>query len=557
MPAEGQLHFEDVARPPPSNPPHLGLAARPDHAARAGEAAGHLGAPGRRSLDYTGFGPLDPLGHLGTMTSLALLVAVAGCTGDGSGWPRPGAGDAVGTVGQDGGSFDATDSGIGEGPDGGAGDGGADGGSDTVPPTPTVTRLEISASEHVPAVAYASWKAPVATEGYVVATNGDGEQWTTPLDPLAIHHKVPVLGLPMGDDYQLSLYAVDDSGGTWTSEPSSFESPSLPASAPLLDLAVSEASRVPGFHAFPIVQVTADLSSYPIVIIDDKARVVWAAQNPEGEVCTAVKFSRDGTSLLANFGSGVVSHPLNGGASTTYPTAEAHHDFVELPSGKMAVIVNDRHTLGGVEYKSESVVEIDSRGRSTELWNLWDRLDELDLALGDGVSWDTTDIAHANALAYDEATDELVIGLTAMTAVVRFERKTGNARWVVGPEGGAQIGLDGLSDWDLQHQVALTDDGYYIYVNKIAGDACSKVIRVQVDETLGTASAVASFGDDTCYSTFALGGLSWIDEATLLVSWSSAGMLEQRTTDGDVLWAVGASLGSAFGYPDFATSLYP
>lgn len=490
------------------------------------------------------------------MTSFALLVGAFGCAGSGGGWSRPGQGDVVGTVGQDGNTSES-DSGTSSIPDGGAPDGGAEGGTDPDAPIPTETRLEISASEHVPAVPYAKWKAPVATEGYIVARNAEGEEWATPVDPLAIHHRVPVLGLPMGDDYALTLYAVDEAGGTWTSSPSTFSSPSLPSSAPLLDLIVDQELHVPGFHAMPIIQAEADPSTYPIVILDDDGRVVWAAQNPEGELTTAVKFSRDGTRLLSNIGAGVVSHPLNGEAPTTYPTAEAHHDFVELPSGKMAVIVADYRTLDGVEYKSEAVVEIDSLGRSTELWNLWDRLDELGLALGEGVSWDTTDIAHANALTYDEATDELVIGLTAMSAVVRFERKTGNARWIIAPGGGDQIGFEGLSDWELQHQIALTDDGYYIYVNKMGGDSCSKIVRVQVDEKLGTATPLASFGEDTCYSTFALGGLSWIDEATLLVSWTSAGVLEQRTTDGEVLWAVGASLGSAFGYADFAPSLYP
>jgi Arylsulfotransferase (ASST) len=490
------------------------------------------------------------------MRAITLLIVAAGCAERGGMWSRDETDDQVGTIGQDGGAEDPSDGGTFL-PDGGADDGGGATGADTGTAIATVTRLEISASEHVPAVAYAKWKAPVATEGYVVATNANGEEWVTPVDPLSLHHRVAVLGLPMGDDYTLTLHAVDEAGAHWTSTPSTFSSPSLPSSAPLLDLTVDTAARLPGFHALPIIQAEADTSTYPIVIIDDKGRVVWAAQNPEGELCTAVKFSRDGTSLLTNFGSGVVSHPLNGDASTTFPTAEAHHDFVELPSGKMAVIVTDNRTLDGVEYKSESVIEIDDRGRSTELWNLWDRLDELGLALGEGVSWDTSDIAHANALTYDDATDELVIGLTAMKAVVRFDRKTGNARWIVAPGGGVQLNVDGLSDWDLHHQIALTADGYYIYVNKTKDDSCSKIIQVKVDETLGTAETVSSFGDDTCYSTFALGGLAWMDEATLLVSWTSAGVLEQRTTSGEVLWALGSSLGSAFGYADYTPSLYP
>jgi hypothetical protein len=432
-----------------------------------------------------------------------------------------------------------------------------DGGGAVVGTGASMTTLVATPASHVAAVVRVSWEAPVPTTGFVVATDGDGAQWTSPTSALALAHDLAFFGLPMGEDYALVLHAEDDEGGTWSSEPVVFSSPSLPSSSPTLSLSVDATDRVAGYHAFPVVQSTADPSSYPIVIVDDDGRVVWATQNPGGELCTAVRFSRDGRRLLANFGSGVVSHPLDGSAPTTFPRQGAHHDFIELPNGNIAMIVEDERVLDGVTYTSDAVYEIDERGRKTELWNLWDRLDELGLTIGGGVDWDETDIAHANALAYDEASDELVIGLPAMQATVRFSVDTGDARWIVGPDGGVQFSLPGLDTWQLQHQIALTDDGYYIFVNRIRDEDCSLVYRVQLDEESRTATAVDHFGEDTCYSTFALGGLGWVDDDVLGVSWSASGMLEQRRTDGEVLWALGAPLGSAFGYADFRATLNP
>ena len=421
----------------------------------------------------------------------------------------------------------------------------------------SMTELSLSYSDYVPSVVYASWEAPVPTSGAIVATNAAGETWSTPVSEMADAHTVTVLELPVGESYELVLQGEDAEGAPWASEPVVFDSPSLPASIPLLELTTSDPDRSVGFHLTPLVLDTPVEDLHQILIIDDQGRIVWDGINPEGVSPISARFSRDGTRVLTNSELGIYSHPLDGTAPTLYPGTGAHHDFAELPDGHIATISSETREVDGEQLLGDTVLELDGEGNQEVIWNIWDHLEELNLMDGHGVDWDSQDIAHANALTYDDATDELVIGLPGAVSVLRFKRESGETTWMVGPEAVGQIVMPGLEDWRLHHKIALTDDGYFIFVNNRLSDNCSTVWRVTVDAENGTAEMSDEMGKEECYTTFALGDVHMISEERMQVIWTTSGVIEERNLAGDVLWSLHNDFGSGLGYGDFRTSLYP
>ena len=135
----------------------------------------------------------------------------------------------------------------------------------------------------------------------------------------------------------------------------------------------------------------------------------------------------------------------------------------------------------------------------------------------------------------------------------------------------ACIDADGQLDWALgefgdlaiegekahpvnQHQFDAIDGGLLVFDNGSTEEADSRVVEYAIDLEGGTAEEVWVYRPDPTLYNYALGSVVRIDDTTL-VSWTTAGRIEQVSPEGELLWELYTDIGAGVGYTEWVPSL--
>ena len=168
------------------------------------------------------------------------------------------------------------------------------------------------------------------------------------------------------------------------------------------------------------------------------------------------------------------------------------------------------------------VMEVAPDGRKVNEWRILDLLDPYRITYGSrGNYWGvrgytgTMDWCHANGTCYDARDDAILVSLRTQDCIIKFDRKSGALRWILGPHGNWRapwrdrlLTPDASIAWQFhQHDCSITPAGTILCFDNgnhraqpfdapmQAAQSYSRAVEFVVDEATRTVRQVWSYGD--------------------------------------------------------------
>jgi hypothetical protein len=385
-----------------------------------------------------------------------------------------------------------------------------------------------------------------------LAASATGADSVTPAVPVAGEAAtVPVLGLLPARRYVLRAVAYGG-GQSVLGEPLDFTTDTLPSDLPTY-IAVGSASS-PGFVVFAA-------GKYGLVI-DNTGRVVWYNRFPSG---VGLNFqaqpngryvARPPPANPGDHGYLVEIDPL-GHVTRTLDCAGGLapriHDLIAQPDGTYWVMcdetrIMDLSGVGGVADARVTGTVIQHVGATGALlfqWSPFDHFDITDLDAsersGANVNW-----THGNALDLD-ADGNLLVSFRNLNEITKIDVTSGAVVWRLGGLRNQFVLLDTPSPaFARQHGLRLAGAGRLLLLDNLGDVAGSRAERYVYDAVVRAARLEASYGSLPAV-TAQLGGTTQdLPGGRALVSFGTAGRVEEYDASGQVVWRIEGSPGYIF-----------
>ena len=224
------------------------------------------------------------------------------------------------------------------------------------------------------------------------------------------------------------------------------------------------------------------------------------------------------------------------------------HDVLELDDGRLLFLGPETRIVQEVPYVGDTLFALETDGTETRLWSFWDTFTP-DGEIAAPPSW-----SHANALQWNEERSTVWVGARALSTLVELDPATWKP---VSQIGGPKPTFIPVLEAKLpyaQHQFAFQGDRLAIHDNRDP-DIGSRVVVYDLDFAAQTLTETWEYVPDPVRYDFVLGDVAWLREDALLITWSTAGLMEERSLDGNAPWSVVFDLGTFFGYTQHIDAL--
>ena len=413
----------------------------------------------------------------------------------------------------------------------------------------------------------------------VVVRLDDGERtWdVTASDVLATEHALTILGMRPGRIHHITAVATDAEGAVSESPALPLEMPPLPADLPVPELVTADPERMePGvtiFNAFAMDDEGRGIDDFGgvLYILDERGEVIWYFYNQK-EVGDArrlrngnllVESNRTNSLIELDMLGNVMSHWHPTGTDMGEPPEDSmpiatdtlHHEVYEMPSENLLSLSTELRIIDDFPTSAEDpdaetgpsavigdvIVEFERDGTIVHEHRLLDILDPYRITrasmnpgfwpdhyepkVDDLEATPLRDVAHANAIIYDDRDDSYIVSVRRQNAVIKVARTTGELKWILGtpehwkePWSAKRLQPIGNLEWQFgQHGSVFTGDrNILLYDNggSRAGafmeempleDRYSRVVEFAVDEQAMTVEQVWSYDgrpDNSFYSSF-------------------------------------------------------
>ncbi|MEZ4241232.1 MAG: aryl-sulfate sulfotransferase [Myxococcota bacterium] len=362
---------------------------------------------------------------------------------------------------------------------------------------------------------------------------------------LAAAHRVPLVGFRAGSTHQVGVRLTDAEGEVVEAGPLPFDAgPGLEA-PPQRDLLVADPARMePGVTLMP-----AKLGDQAwILTLDDQAEIVYAqatslsinsvTPTPSGDLVMVDGPDLRQVDLLGRTVRRWTAEPTEP-TDVAVPFGDFHHDVFPLADGSVFALVYDHADVpeypesyqdpfayAPATIRNDAVVHVAADGTVLGHWAMLELLDPHHIgfdALGPDPSG-ALDWVHANAVIYDEATDEVTVSLRHQDAVVHFSAATGALQWILAAPDGWD---EALQPYILQptapfvrhthqHAIEFDPDGQTLrmfdngndrrntpYVSSGQGREYSRILELRVDPVAMTVAPLGEFGQTSTGPLFA------------------------------------------------------
>ncbi len=297
-----------------------------------------------------------------------------------------------------------------------------------------------------------------------------------------------------------------------------------------------------------------------VVLLDSQAQVVWYHRLGEGLTTVSAAQAMGGGAL--RFLVADEEHAEDAGALSTVSMAGeelgsvglelAHHDFVQHADGSLAWLAMDlRDTEEWGPVVGDQVLSMDSEGRVSSLFSVWDQLDpDLGDALDSGFYPQGQDWTHGNGLSWDADRETYLLTLGGVDRVLEVD-SAGQVLMDMGPDtfefSPADAGFDDIGYGP--HAGRWTeDDALLLFHNTTSGESpYSRVLELDVDSDVAQAELSWSFDAQQQWLTRYMGSAQRLPDGSTFTSWGSAGMLVLVDPKGEASWVASAptSLGNS------------
>jgi hypothetical protein len=357
-------------------------------------------------------------------------------------------------------------------------------------------------------------------------------------------HKGRFIGAPAASE--LTARVVTEGGDVL--DEVAFSTEAFPPEVPVLTL-----EGEPGWQGYAAVSVVGAITMP--AILDERGRVLWYHLVDTDEPAPRVRVRDDGTGItyLVAPGAPMGDHFLG---DVRWAQSEetrwgerlgVTHDFIVHDDGTTAVLTLTKVTYRGESEVGFAITEIAPDGSHTLVWDsatLWPQ----GVARDDG-----TQGPHGNTLAWDSARGWYWLTVENADCLLAVDRETATVQFVLGGDRGT-IDLAGDDGFLRPHHFSLVGDRLRLHDNRDA-DQFSRVVEFTLDLEAETATFVDEWQRDPPVYDYALGAVHQRDDGSMLVAWSSSGLIDDLGPDGELLAAIVAPLGTAFGYTEVHETL--
>ena len=436
-----------------------------------------------------------------------------------------------------------------------------EGDDDDSAPTGAEFDVTVTLSELIPTVATVEFSTDAADgdEAYVEFGLDDGYGMRAPAAAVDGGWQAVLIGMKPSMDYHFRPAVVAADGDVAGGDESLTTGPVHPDLPDLTIEALDEDRATGGFFVMSLLSTPS-----AAVIVDEDGEYVWWHQESTTDFpVPRVLLSHDRSKMLylgrladeeEDYEHYIFQVSLDGETVETRTVHDAHHDFTELPDGTFAVITHDRREVQGEEALGDRVVEYYTDGTEADIWSVWDHLDyDPEGPVDPGTAW-----SHSNALDYSAEEDVYYISVRNFDTIFGFERDTGDVfRTLGGVLSDYELAPEDGEWFDKEHQFQVIGDEVLVFANGVDVVNGSRVLGYQLDDDAGVATNHWDYRAEFPLFCYTYGDVNRLSSGNVLVTWSTAGQMEEVTEDGEIVWQLKAALGGGFGYTTHMESLYP
>lgn len=322
-----------------------------------------------------------------------------------------------------------------------------------------------------------------------------------------------------------------------------------------------------GILAVPVMQPGGG----GVVVLDDTGAVIWAYPPDaplQGQPPTRARFSLDGrdiifsrTTLAYDLKSEIVSVPLDGGAPRTVGITSGHTDFTEYTPGGFAMLGWDIRNYGDRKIMGENIIERAADGTERVVWTVFDEFEpDLTRVFPSHYAPDRTveGWSHINGISYSDVDDAYYVTMSFNQGVAKIDRASGQMDWYIGePGAGTFTNPDGDRLLMMPHSVQRIDGGILVLSrgNAAIPGTCSEAVELELDHVSNEVRRGWSYETPDCLLVTFYGGAERLPGGNTVITWTSAGRIDQVTPDGKVTWGVSTDLGSTLGFSSWAPAM--
>ena len=360
---------------------------------------------------------------------------------------------------------------------------------------------------------------------------------------------IPVLGLLPRQVYTLRPVAYRGSASV-AGNALTFTTDTLPSDLPRYTAIGTDAS--PGYVAFAAGQFG--------IVIDNSGRVVWYHRFPNSPGLNFLaqpngRYAARPPSDPTEAGEWVEIDPLG---TTTRKLRCARglrprlHDLVASVDGSYWLLCDETRPMnlsayGGVanaQVTGTVVQHVAANGSLLFEWSPFDHFEITDVEprerTGGFVNW-----THGNAIDLDPD-GNLIVSFRNLNEVTKIDARTGNVIWRLGGrKNGFQIVDAPTPSFAGQHSARAYAPGALMLLDNVGDPAQSRAERYSIDERARTARLVQSFGTPGV-ATLIGGSVQALPGGRMLVSFGTAGRVEEYNAAGSVVWRIEGNPGYVF-----------
>lgn len=229
------------------------------------------------------------------------------------------------------------------------------------------------------------------------------------------------------------------------------------------------------------------------------------------------------------------------------------HDLIIEGDGSYWIMCDEMHTmdlraLGGdaaARVVGTVVQHVAANGTVVFQWSPFDHfaITDLDAAerTGTSVNW-----THGNALDFD-AQGNLIVSFRSLGEITKIRPATGAVLWRMGGRRNQfQFVGTAVPAFSRQHGARSDPSGALVLLDNVGDPAESRAERYVIDEAARTALLAHSYGSAPGVVTQIGGSVQPLPSGRTLVSFGTAGRVEEYDAAGHVMWRIEGNAGYVF-----------
>jgi hypothetical protein len=431
-------------------------------------------------------------------------------------------------------------------------------------------------SEMVPTVVEVNWSTDVEGTAYVEFGTDGAFDRVTPLTDAASGKSV-LLGLSGDDEVEYRVIIDTEDGESVVSRTGEVALDTQPSNLPAITITEYDPDRMQEGGYLLMTFLLSSAGGYTAVM-DRNGDFVWYVPADENKMVVHAEPSKDGNSILMMHQDGMQASDvgsiariaMDGSERINTRTILGHHDFVEHDDGFgfLSLDLADA-TMDGepAQVAADVILEVeegaDDDTPTREVINFLDSYKEptTDCPHQQMNAYGTTayDWTHMNSIMYDPLDEAYFVQSKLMNTLFKVDRESGEILWEMG---GLDSDFTAIGDdvwWTHGHLSHIWKGGMVLFDNNYHNEPeedVSRIVEYAFDEETRTVEKVFDYYDPEDRFIPMIGDVKKLPNGNYLVSWTTLGMINEITPDGDVVWQAEAELGSVTTRVTWVEDLY-